>query len=284
MKKNGFGDVINRYSNILKSLDIRPNLKLGQIFLINEKIVDAQIHSANITPTDVVLEIGPGLGILTGKLAELSKKVIAIEFDKRLCSYLRSVLPENVELIHGDAITQDFPRFNKLVSNIPYQISSPLIFKLISYSFDSAILMLQKEFADRLVASPNTKHYSRLTVMSSYHYDAELLFGVSSENFLPKPRIDSAVIKLNPKTMKNTAHDEELFSKLVKIVFNERRKMMRNSISNNYNIFKIQKAELKKIILNLPFMDKRPEQITLDQFIQLSNETTDALSGFHDSS
>ena len=154
-----------KYSRIMKSCGIKPNMKLGQNFLIDEKIAEDQINHANITKNDTVLEIGPGLGVLTSKLAKLAKSVIAIEYDKRLYSYLKTMVPENVELINGDALALNFPSFNKFVSNIPYQISSPLLFKLIDYHFDIAIIMLQAEFAQRLCAKPNTKAYSRLTVI-----------------------------------------------------------------------------------------------------------------------
>jgi 16S rRNA (adenine1518-N6/adenine1519-N6)-dimethyltransferase len=281
----GLFDLINKereenkkkYSRILRSINIKPSSKLGQNFLIDEKLVDAQIKFAKICDTDTVLEIGPGLGILTNKLASKANKVIAIEFDRSLYSYLKTEVPSNVELLFGDAVKLDLPNFNKIVSNIPYQISSPIIFKLINHEFDIAVLMLQLEFAKRLTGRPNTKQYSRLTVMSSYYYTTELLINVSKINFMPPPKVDSAIVRLRPKTEKRTAKNEDLFSSLVKVIFQGRRKMIKNSISNNHSQLNIPRATLKSIITKLPHMESRPEQLDLDQIIELSDLLDEAL-------
>ena len=123
-------------------------------------MADRHVEYAEVSCNDTILEVGPGLGILTTRLAEQAKKVIAIEADAKLAAYLRDVLPDNVELIEGDALKVPFPPFDKFVSNIPYSISSPLIFKLLEHDFQRAAVMLQKEFADRMVARPNTDDYS----------------------------------------------------------------------------------------------------------------------------
>ncbi len=271
--------VIKNYSMLLKSLGIRPNLKLGQVFLINERIVDEQINFADITKKDTVLEIGPGLGVLTTKLSKLAQKVIAIEYDKKLFSYLKDILAENVELIYGDALKVDFPKFNKFVSNIPYQISSPLIFKLIEHKFEHAIIMLQMEFVQRLIASTNTKDYSRLTVMSSYYFDINLLKKVSKNNFLPIPEVGSAIVKLIPKRDRKIANNEQFFFNFVKIVFSERRKMMKNSLINQFPKLFGRRPDLKAkdVINQLPFKNHRPEQLSLEQLIDLSDELHAAL-------
>src|SRR4030042_3085756 len=132
---------------------------LGQNFLIDKNIAILEVKQANIESDDTVLEIGPGLGILTKLLAEKAKRVIAIEIDENLINKLKKTLPENVDLIHEDALNIDFetlPKFNKIVSNLPYQISSPITFKFLDYDFESAILIYQKEFAERLVAKPGS--------------------------------------------------------------------------------------------------------------------------------
>jgi 16S rRNA (adenine1518-N6/adenine1519-N6)-dimethyltransferase len=277
----GLQNMVNKYNNILKSMGLEPNKRLGQSFLIDEHVVDDQIAFANLTKADIVLEIGPGLGILTNKLAEHVRKVIGIEYDKKLYSYLKTEVPGNVEIIHGDALASDFPKFNKVVSNIPYQISSPLIFKLIDYQFTLAILMLQSEFARRLGAQPNTKEYSRLTIMTSYYYDVELLSNVSKTSFYPEPKIDSQLIKLSPKKARKTARDEHLFSDLIKIVFGERRKMMKNSILDHHFKFNIPKDDLKDIISGLPNMTCRPEELTLNHLIELADELYIALAKYN---
>lgn len=273
---------------IMQNLKLKPNSRLGQTFLIDTDVIQDQIDFAELSDKDTVLEIGPGLGVLTNKLAELAGKVIAVEFDKKLYSYLKTNVKNNVEVILGDAIKIDLPRFNKIVSNIPYQISSPLIFKLIEYQFELGIIMFQSEFAQRLIGKPNTKDYSRLTVMASYYYDIEPMRNVPKTSFYPVPKVDSVIMKLCPKAAKETPMNEPIFFQLVKIIFNERRKIIKNSILNQYSEIdhflrttklkgikinrKITKNTLQEIVAKLSNMDCRPEQLALEQLIQLSNE------------
>ena len=145
-----------------------------------------------------MLEVGPGLGVLTRRLAESAGRVIAIEMDRRLADHLRPSLPGNVELIVGDALTVPFPPFDRMVSNLPYSISSPIIFKLLEHEFQKAVVMLQKEFADRLVARPDTDDYSRLTVNVYYRAECRILEKVPRSRFWPPPKVDSAVVELVP--------------------------------------------------------------------------------------
>jgi len=263
---------IEKYSKLLKSVGLEPKKRLGQTFLVDDGVVVDQITAANLDKNDIVLEIGPGLGILTNKLAECARKVIAIEKDKKLYNYLKGEVPGNVELIHDDALALDFPEFDKLVSNIPYQISSPLIFKLLNYQFTLAIIMVQLEFANRLGAIPNTKDYSRLTVMTSYHYNVDLLNVVSKESFYPTPKVNSQIIRLIPKTLKRTAKNEQLFNTLIQVLFSERRKMIKNSILDQHFKFNIAKSELKEILSSLSNLDQRPEQLSLEQLIEFADE------------
>ncbi|MCK4996374.1 MAG: ribosomal RNA small subunit methyltransferase A, partial [Thermoplasmatales archaeon] len=173
--------------------------KLGQNFLIDKRVAEQEVNYAGIENNDVVLEIGPGQGILTRLLAERAKRVIAIEIDKNLIGDLGSSLSENVELIHGDALKIDFetlPKFNKIVSNLPFQISSPITFKLLDYNFELAVLIYQKEFADRMIAAPDSKDYSRLSVGIYYKTKCELLETIPKTCFKPQPKVDSCAIRL----------------------------------------------------------------------------------------
>ena len=141
--------------------------KLGQHFLINTAIAQKEIKQANIQSDDTVLEIGPGKGILTNLIAEKAKQVVAIEIDKKLYMSLKKAISENVYLINADALKYDFndlPRFTKIISNLPFQISSPITFKFLKYDFKKAVLIYQKEFANRMFAKPGEKDYSRLSV------------------------------------------------------------------------------------------------------------------------
>jgi len=239
--------------------------KLGQNFLINKKIAKKEVEYASINIHDTVLEIGPGQGILTYFLASKAKKVIAVEIDKKLVEKLTKTLPENVELINDDILNIDLknlPKFNKVVSNLPFQISSPFTFKLLKYDFELAILIYQKEFADRMVARPKTSSYSRLSVNVYYYANCEILECVSKSYFRPQPKVDSRIIKLIPR--RNPAFnvdDEKFFFDLTKNLFNFRRKKIGTILNYLYDF------EYKDI----PLIGKRVEELTPEQIGDLSN-------------
>jgi len=239
--------------------------KLGQNFLVNKKVAEKEIEYANISQDDVVLEIGPGLGILTKLLAEKAKKVIAVEIDEYLISNLRKSIPNNVDLIHGDAVKLDFkklPKFNKIVSNLPFQISSPITFKILDYDFELAVLIYQKEFAERMVAVPGSKNYSRLSVGVYYKADCKLLEKIPKTCFEPQPKIDSCIIRLVPRRFPPfSLIDEIFFFDLVKNLFNHRRKKIKNILNEIYDI------SLKDV----PYLNDRVEDLTPEQIGQLSN-------------
>jgi 16S rRNA (adenine1518-N6/adenine1519-N6)-dimethyltransferase len=239
--------------------------KLGQNFLIDKKVAQREVFYADINNNDVVLEIGPGKGILTKLLAKKAKKVISIEIDEKLIKNLVKSLPNNVELIHGDALKIDFnnlPKFNKIVSNLPFQISSPITFKFFEYDFSLAILIYQKEFAERIIAVPGNKNYSRLSVTVYYKAKSELLENISKNCFNPKPKVDSCMIKLIPrKKPPFELIDEKKFFDLVKIMFNNRRKKIKNVIK------KVDNIELK----DLPYLENRIEQLSPEQIGELCN-------------
>jgi len=198
-------------------------------------------------------------------LVQGAKKVIAVEIDKKLVEKLKKTLPENVELINNDILKIDLknlPKFNKVVSNLPFQISSPFTFKLLKYDFELAILIYQKEFADRMVAKPKTSSYSRLSVNVHYYADCEILEVVSKSCFRPQPKVDSRMIKLIPRM--NPAFnvdDENFFFDLTKNLFNFRRKKIGTIINYLYDF------EYKDV----PFIEKRVEELTPEQIGDLSN-------------
>jgi 16S rRNA (adenine1518-N6/adenine1519-N6)-dimethyltransferase len=242
--------------------------KQGQHFLTNQHILTRIVEQAELSREDTVLEIGAGSGNLTQLLCEQAGKVIAIEKDPNLVAYLKNTLEaDNLQIIHADALKINFPPFNKIVSNLPYQISSPITFKLFKYNFDLAILMYQHEFAKRMTAKPNTKNYSRLTVATQYFADAQLLFKVPKSAFQPPPQVDSAVIKLKMKKTPPTVTDEKFFLQVVKAAFLQRRKKLRNTLSANLNIDKNTLKQLPSTLL-----DKRAENLSLQEFVELSNK------------
>lgn len=264
---------------ILQDNGIRLNKNLGQNYLIDDFKRKKIINYGNLTKDDVVLEIGPGIGTLTIELAKKSKKVIAIEQDTTIFNILEDRLKKegitNVELINGDAVKVDFPEFNKIVSNLPYQISSPISFKFLEYDFELAILMYQKEFADRMNGKVGTKQYSRLSAMLYYKADIEFLTKVSPESFIPSPKVDSAVIKLTPKEMDKTITDEDykIYSKVVKALFQHKNKKARNALIDSRREIGIKdKKELKEILNNLEDENPNLKELLLERTIKLTPE------------
>ena len=239
--------------------------KFGQNFLVDKKVALQEVEHANINEKDVVLEIGPGKGVLTELLAQRAKKVIAIEVDKNLVKDLQSFLPDNVVLINDDVLNVDFeslPRFNKIVSNLPFQISSPITFKLLNYDFSLAVLIYQKEFADRMVAKPNSKSYSRLSVGVYYKACCEIVEVVSKTCFKPQPKVDACVVKLIPrKRSPFLVYDEGFFFDLTRELFNHRRKKIKHTLKKLYNID----------YSNMSFLDNRVENLSPEQIGELSN-------------
>lgn len=230
---------------------IKLNKNLGQNYLIDKNKRDQIIGFGNIDKSDVVLEIGTGIGTLTIELAKRAKKVIAIEQDSNIAKILAERLKkekmDNVELINDDALNVDFPKFNKIISNLPYQISSPITFKFLNYNFDLAILMYQKEFARRMNGNVATKDYSRLSAMLYFKCDVETLTDVSSESFLPKPKIDSTVVRLTPKENKISEDDFKIYSNFTKALFQHRNKKIRNAlIDSRHVICNLDKKEMKE--------------------------------------
>ena len=269
--------------SILNKHGIRLNKNLGQNYLIDKNKRDQIINFGDLTKEDVVLEIGAGIGTLTIELAKRAKKVIAIEQDFNICEILNQRLKENkidnVELINEDALKIEFPKFNKIVSNLPYQISSPITFKFLDYDFDLAILMYQKEFGDRMNGEVGTKNYSRLSAMLYFKCDVESLTDVSCESFIPKPKVDSVVIGLTPKESDLTSDDFKIYSKFTKALFQHRNKKIRNAlIDSRHVVSNLDKKEIKKRLNNIDderlneYLTKRVVVLTPEEILFISKE------------
>lgn len=249
---------------ILAELGASPSKGMGQNFLIDDRVAERQVEFANVKKDEVVLEIGPGLGVLTNKLAEKAGKVIAIEMDHKLAEHLQTSLPDNVELIVGDALEVPFPRFDRMVANLPYSISSPIIFKLLEHKFKKAVVMLQKEFADRMVAAPDTDDYSRLTVNVHYRAECRILEKVPRSRFWPAPKVDSAVVELVPRPPPFRVQDEKLFFRLVEILFQQRRKKIGTVLRNKGYVTAEDRSRV-------PYVDLRIEALSPEQIGELSD-------------
>ena len=267
-------------SVLVRFLLKKYNIKGGtfdQHFLIDPGYLDRIVAAADLRPEDVVLEIGAGIGNLTERLARKARKVIAVELDPTLVRVLHDRFDEveNIKIIAGDALKIDFPEFDKVVSNLPYSISSEITFKLLRHKFKLGILMYQYEFAVRMVSLPNCKDYSRLTVDTCYFADASILMKVPKSAFQPTPEVDSAVVKLVPRPAPFEVKDQAFFMDFVAAVFSQRRKKLRNAILNTNHVLKI--PEIKEIIARLPedLMSKRAENLSPEELAQIANQIID---------
>ena len=269
--------------SILNKYGIKLNKNLGQNYLIDKNKRDQIINFGNINKDDTILEIGTGIGTLTIELAKKAGKVIVIEQDpniyKILAERLKDEKIDNVELINDDALNVEFPEFNKIISNLPYQISSPITFKFLNYDFDLAILMYQKEFAERMNGEVGSKNYSRLSAMLYFKCDVETLTDVSAESFIPKPKIDSRVVKLTPKEIKISDNDFKIYSNFTKALFQHRNKKIRNAlIDSRHVISKIDKKVLKKRLNAIEsdeindYLSKRVIALTPEEILKISKE------------
>ena len=239
----------------------RKQKMLGQNFLIDSNISKRIVDSAEISEGEKVLEIGPGRGALTGLLSSKGN-LIAIEKDKWLAVVLKQKFKENVEIIEGDILKWDVPPIDVIVANLPYSISSPILFRLFNYEWTRAVLMFQEEFANRLVAKPGSKIYGRLYVMANHFVDTKKLFKVSKTAFQPQPKIHSQVVKLVRREPDYALDDFDTFEKVVKSIFTHRRKKVRNCI----------KLTFPNLVLdNLNYMDLRAEILTPSEIAELSN-------------
>lgn len=257
--------------------DLKLDKRKGQHILLDRNIIKRQIDYAKLSKSDTVLEIGPGLGALTFELAKSAKKVIAIEMDRKFYSHLKDKVPENVELIHADAMKIDFPKFNIAVANLPYQISSPVTFKLLQYKFKRAILMYQKEFAERMVACAGDSGYSRLSVNVYYKAECKILKKVPKSAFKPIPKVDSAIVELIPRPPPFSVKDEKMFHDLVEAMFSQRRKKIKNTIASFLERkMKLRNNEkIRDFTRDLPHSNDRVDTLKPEEIGMLSNTLYD---------
>ena len=272
---------------ILNKYHIVANKSLGQNFLINDEIIEKTINVANISEEDLVIEIGPGLGILTSKLLDKAKKVIAIELDKKMIEILkeRFRLYSNLAIINEDVLKVNLQNIIrkeksengikevKIVANLPYYITTPIVMKLLEDKLDinSITVMVQKEVAQRLTATPGKKLTGAITYAVAYYAEAEFIVEVPKESFIPEPAVESEVIKLTlRKKPPVRVKSEENFFKLIRTSFMQRRKTFLNGISNSGLI---EKQKLKNILEELKIKQNiRGENLSLEEFAKISNK------------
>ena len=279
----------NRKKNVRNQMTehgLKFNKALGQNFLTDESVLDDIVSAGEIDSNTNVLEIGPGAGALTTKLAPLAKKVVAVEIDTGLIPLLMENLQDykNVKVIHGDILEVSLNElFEKefdggpvhVVANLPYYITTPIVMKLLEENpgFENLVIMVQKEVADRLVAEPGSKNCGAITYSVSFCCETERIVDVPPEAFVPAPKVWSSVIRLRPrKEIPVKVTDQSHFFALIKAAFLMRRKTFLNCVSQNQMIG-VDKETLRDILEDLGISETiRGEALTLVQFSQISNE------------
>ncbi|MEM2839449.1 MAG: 16S rRNA (adenine(1518)-N(6)/adenine(1519)-N(6))-dimethyltransferase RsmA [Thermoplasmata archaeon] len=262
---------ISEARDILLKLGVRAQKSLGQHFLLDENVVRRQVRYADIEKGERVLEIGPGLGFLTSELVKSGAHVIAIETDKKFHKYLSDKFGNSIELICADATEIDFPDFDKVVSNIPYNISSEITFKILEGKFKLAVIMYQKEFAERLVAGEASAIYGRLSVMAAYRADCELLEVVSRRAFWPEPKVDSAIVRLKSRPPRFRPKDERMFVDVVRVLFSHRRKMITNALISGAPELGMTRERMRMLSSEIPYGDERVEMLTPEEIGEISD-------------
>lgn len=271
-------DLYSETQMILNQYHLRANKRFGQNFLINQDVLEEIIEKSEIDKNDVVIEIGPGLGTLTRELAKVAKKVIAIELDENMVRILNErPLGDNIDIIQDDILKVDLEDLIKnyesvkVVANLPYYITTPIIMKLLEnrYNIKSITIMVQKEVGRRICSDPGGKEYGAITVSVKYYSDAKIIIDVPKDNFLPSPEVDSCVIKLDVREspVVNLV-DEKLFFEIIKTSFCQRRKTILNSLTANG----IEKEQLKVVLEKLSIDEKlRAENLSIYDFANISN-------------
>lgn len=267
-------------SEVAKKYDFRFKKGLGQNFLIDDSVLDNIVDGAEVNEEDFIIEIGPGFGTLTRALLKRAKKVCSIELDETLFPILKEELKDfdNFELIHKDALKVNFDELIgdeksvKLVANLPYYLTTPIIVNLLTggYDFKSLTIMIQKEVAERIDSEPNCKAYGSFSILVQYYCDTEILRLVPPTAFIPQPKVESIVIRLDRlKEPKVKVRDEALFFSIVRQSFNMRRKTLWNGLKN----LGVGKEDLEKCFERANIdVKRRGETLSLQEFALLSDE------------
>lgn len=259
---------------------VAPKKNLGQHFLVDDGIAKRIADTVDAYPDIPVLEVGPGTGMMTKFLLPKPRPLKVVEIDCESVSYLEDHYPE-LQIVSGDFLKMDLDTLFEgkpflLTGNYPYDISSQIFFKMLDYRhlIPCCTGMIQREVALRIASQPGTKAYGILSVMLQCWYDCEYLFTVDENVFNPPPKVKSAVIRMTRNSRTTLGCDEALFKKVVKATFNQRRKMLRVSLKQLFNADTMPSAEF----FQQDIMTKRPEQLTIEQFIELTNKISTKLS------
>jgi len=282
-KKHYEDQELTKLLSLLKRHRIRPKKRLGQTFLFKQFIAEEIVRLANITSSDIVIEIGSGLGILTLSLAGSGAKIIGLEYDTTLASILQKIITnKNTEIIRADALNFNYEEaFTKhrsklkIIGNLPYYMTSPLIFKLLGLKsiIETIFIMIQKEVADRIIAQPETRNYGTLSIFSQLYFDVSKKLTVTKDCFYPPPKVDSEVVEF---TIRDTPlveiKDEQLFEKLVRASFSKRRKTFLNSMKGANYLNRDKEEILQAMERSGIDPRRRPETLAISEFNLLCTE------------
>lgn len=270
---------------IMAAYGVRPQHKLGQNFLIDARVLDQIVAACEMGPEDLVLEIGPGLGSLTERLAQSAGRVLAVELDRSLIQILQGTVADvhpNVEIIHGDAARIDLHRLleerlkpgqkAKVAANLPYYITTPLVLRLLEepLPLERIVVMVQKEVAERMVAPPGSKEYGALSVAVQYYSEPQIITRVSRGAFLPPPEVDSAVVLMKLRTEPPVSADREVFFAVVHAAFGQRRKTLLNALSTGLHLEKEMVSAVLEAVGVMP--SRRGETLSLEEFAAIARK------------
>ena len=269
-----------KIKNDLDGENFKFKKKFGQNFIVDKNIIHSIINKADIDKDTLVIEIGPGAGALTSELGKVAGSVLAYEIDTSLKNILNKNIEDNTTVIYDDFlkrnVADDLVNYNfkkiYVVANLPYYITTPIIIKLIEdkLNIDKIVVMVQKEVGDRFKAAPNSKDYNSLSVFLNYYFAVEKLLNVSKNVFMPKPNVDSIVVAFTKREKRPFLKDENIFFKLIRDAFRQKRKTLKNNLSN-YNLKKVDEV-LNKYGFSLSV---RAESLPIEVFVDISNNLAD---------
>ncbi len=275
----------------MKKYNIKADKRLGQHFLTDKKPLFSMLKAAQLTAEDNVLEIGPGLGVLTLELCQIAKKVVAVEKDRRFVPILNDLTQDfkNVCILEEDVLKLDWKKISesifegdfKVVANLPYYITAPIIMKIIENSrfIPLAVLMVQKEVAHRLAASSGSKDYGILSIAVNVYADVDIICEIGRGSFVPPPKVDSAIVRITLNKEPRISTDEEFFFKVVEATFGERRKTIRNSLRSRLNLLELDQSHIDKALDAAGINPmRRGETLSVEEFDKLAGALKRALN------
>lgn len=258
----------------LDKYNITPRRAMGQSFCIDSSLLEKMITYSQITKKDIVLEIGTGFGFLTRLLSDVAKEVISIELDSKLIKAIKDILQskDNIRIIQGNFLKIPLPKFTKIVANPPYSISSALILRILSLNFKSAVLTLQREFVNKLIAQKGGTNYGSLSVIASHNTVIKILEDVPRRSFYPHPKVDSTLVFIKPQKPLFNVGDKKFYVKIVKRFFTHRNKTLQNVLKIFLrNDFNFTNDTILKVIPTFPYLKFKVNDLSPEAFGKISS-------------